>query len=176
MNVQSIAFISVSAMKVVINGYGVFVGVKNKMISLRRGGEEKLIPIGNVRQIIVASSGVSLSSSLLRIASENSIDIVVLNSNGSLAGVFSGLIKKANVKIRKEQYKAQNGERGLFLARCFVKGKIMNQYYLLKSIAKNRGLKDLLKECHEIKRRAENLENCSSQKELIGEEAKAAEI
>jgi len=163
-------------MKVVVNGYGVFVGVKNRMISIRKGGEEKLIPAGNVRQILVASSGVSLSSSLLRLASENSIDIVILNSNGSVAGVFSGSIRKANVRVRKEQYRAQNDERGIFLAKCFVKGKIMNQYYLLKSLIKNRKRKDLLEECYEIKKRADNLEKCSSQQELIGEEAKAAEV
>lgn len=160
-------------MKVVVSGYGVFIGVKNRMISIRTGEVEKQISAGNVEQIVIASSGVSVSSSLLRLASENNIDVIVLNSNGSMAGRFYPSIKKANVKVRKEQYKAQTDERGIFLAKCFVRGKIMNQYYLLKSLAKNR--KQKLEECYELKRRAGNVEKCSSQEELIQEEAKAAE-
>jgi len=162
-------------MKVVVNGYGVYVGTKNRMISIRKECEERLISAGNVRQVVVASSGVSLSSSFLRLASENNIDVVILNSSGSIAGRFYPAIKKANVVVRKEQYRAQADDRGLFLARCFVRGKIMNQYYLLKSIVKNRKRRDLISFCYEIKERAGKLEKCSSQQELIQEEAKAAE-
>ncbi len=161
-------------MKVVINGYGVFVGVKNGVVSIRNGEGEKQIPPGNLRQIAIASGGVAVSSSFLRLASENGIDVIVLNSNGSLSGIFRPILKKANVKVRKEQYKAQNDERGIFLAKCFVKGKIMNQYYLLKSLSKNR--KQKLDECYELKIIAENVEKCTSQQELIQIEAKAAEM
>ncbi|RLI77789.1 CRISPR-associated endonuclease Cas1 [Archaeoglobales archaeon] len=166
----------VFAMKVIIKGYGVFVGVKNKMIYIKNEDGEKLISAGNIRQIVVASSGVSLSSSLLRLASENNIDIIILNPNGSIAGRFYPSIKKANVQVRKEQYEAQFDERGLHLARCFVRGKILNQYYLLKSLIKNRKRRDLLSECYGIKKRAENVDKCTSQSDLIQEEAKAAEI
>jgi len=125
-------------MKVAVNGYGVFLGTRNRMIYVKTGDEEKLISAGNVDRIFVTSGGVSLSSSLLRFASENGIDIIVLNSNGSIAGIFRPLLKKANVRVRKEQYAAQEDCRGLYLAKCFVRGKILNQYYLLKSIAKNK--------------------------------------
>jgi len=161
-------------MKVVVNGYGVFVGVKNRMASIRSEEGERHISFGNLRQMVIASGGVAMSSAFLRLASENGIDVIVLNSNGSLSGIFRPILKKANVKVRKEQYKAQNDDRGIFLAKCFVKGKIMNQYYFLKSLAKNRRQK--LDECYELKRRAEDVEKCSSQQELIQIEAKAAEI
>lgn len=161
-------------MKIVVNGYGVFVGVKNRMASIRSEEGERQISLGNLRQMVIASGGVALSSAFLRLASENGIDVIVLNSNGSLSGIFRPLLKKANVKVRKEQYKAQNDERGIFLAKCFVKGKIMNQYYLLKSLAKNR--KQKIDECYELKRKAEDVETCSSQQELIQIEAKAAEM
>jgi len=164
-------------MKIVVSGYGIYLGVKNGMISIREKEKERLerlISVGNVEQIVVASSGISISSALLRLACENGIDIVVLNSNGSFAGRFAPYIKKANVDVRKEQYKAQTDGRGLYLAKCFVRGKIMNQYYLLRSIAKNRKMR--LEECGELKKRAENVESCQDQRDLIQEEAKAAEI
>ncbi len=160
-------------MKVVVSGYGVFVGVKNRMICLRTSEGEKQIPAGNLRQVVFVSGGASVSSSFLRLASENGIDVVVLNSSGTPAGVFRPMLKKANVTVRKEQYKAQSDGRGIFLAKCFVKGKILNQYYLLKSIAKNRKVR--VEECTELRRRAEEVEKCSSQQELIQVEAKAAD-
>ena len=166
----------VFAMKIIIKGYRVFIGVKNNMVCIRNEECEKLISAGTIRQIAVAIGGVSISSSLLRFASENNIDILILNPNGSIAGRFYPSIKKANVQVRKEQYKAQFDERGLYLARCFVRGKILNQYYVLKSLIKNRKRKDLLSECCMIKRRAENVDKCTSQSDLIQEEAKAAEI
>lgn len=163
-------------MKVVINGYGVFAGARDGMIFLRKGEEERKIPIGNVSQIVLASGGIAISSSLLRLAAENNIDLIALNPSGSLAGRFYPWLKKANVQVRKEQYRAQNDERGIFLARCFVRGKVMNQYYTAKSLIKNRGRRDLVEECRKIKRVAEALEKCKLQQELIQEEAKAAEI
>lgn len=163
-------------MKVVISGYGVFAGVKNGMIALRKGEEEKLIPVGNVRQMVIASGGVAISSALLRLAAENNLDVIVLASNGSVSGRYYPYLKKANVRVRKEQYKAQEDGRGLFLARCFVRGKILNQYYLAKSLIKNRKRRDLMKECYKIKGVAEKLEDCGSQQELIQMEAKAAEL
>lgn len=161
-------------MKVVVNGYGVFLGTRNRMIYIKTSEKENLIPPGNIDQILVASGGVSLSSSLLRTASKNGIEVVVLNSNGSVAGIFKPLLKKANVQVRKEQYAAQNDHRGLYLAKCFVRGKILNQYYLLRSIARNR--RTSLSDIYELKKRADNVENCKTQQELIQEEARAADV
>jgi|Deesub1362A_J573_1020465.scaffolds.fasta_scaffold01537_3 CRISPR-associated protein Cas1 len=163
-------------MKVVIADYGVFVGVKDGMIHIKKGEDEKTVASGNVNQIVIATGGVSISSSLLRLAFRNNINIIILGGNGAPMGMFSPLMKKANVKVRKEQYKAQNDGKGLFLSRCFVRGKIMNQYYLLKSIIKNRKRDDMFELCHKIKENLDRLEKCEAQEELIQLEAKMADI
>jgi len=163
-------------MRLVIADYGVFLGVRNGMINIRRGEKVRTIPLGNVEEVVITTGGVGISSSLLRLASENNIRVIVLNENGSPAGFFSPMTKKANVRVRREQYGAQTDERGIFLARCFIKGKIMNQYYLLKSILRNRGRRDMLELCYRIKERAERVETCKARDEIIQEEAKAAEI
>ena len=165
-------------MKVVVSGWGVFLGVKNGMISIKNGECEREISAGDVDAVIVATKGVSISSAFLRLAFQNNIDVVILNSNGTPAGRFMPFMKKANVKVRKEQYKAQEDERGAFLAKSFARGKIMNQYYLLKSMAKNRKRKDVLELCYEIKERAERINelNGMNRDEIIREEAKAADI
>ena len=89
----------VSAMKIVVNGYGVFVGVKNRMASIRSEEGEKEISLGNLRQIVVASGGVAMSSSFLRLASENGIDVIVLNSNGSISGIFLSSLLSSKMEL-----------------------------------------------------------------------------
>lgn len=163
-------------MKVIVGDYGVSAGVKDGMMYIKRGGEMRTVALGNISQIIVVTGGVSISSSLLRLLAKNNIDLVVFDSSGLPAGRFEPLMKKANVRVRKEQYKAQEDGRGLHLAKCFAKGKIMNQYYLLKSIAKNRKRKDVLEMAREIKYRADKVEQCKNQEEIINQEAKAAEM
>lgn len=162
-------------MKLIVSGWGVFLGVKNGMIIVRNGENEREIYAGDVERVIVTTKGVSISSAFLRLAFQNNIDIVVLNSNGVPAGRFIPFMKKSNVKIRKEQYKAQEDDRGLFLARSFARGKIMNQYYLLKSMAKNRRRRDVLDLCFKIKERAENVDRCDREG-IMREEARAAEL
>jgi len=165
-------------MKLIVSGWGVFLGVKNGMISIRNGESEREVSAGDVETVIVATKGVSISSAFLRLAFQNNIDVVILDSNGVPAGRFMPFMKKSNVRVRKEQYKAQDDERGAFLAKSFARGKIMNQYYLLKSMAKNRRRKDVLELCYKIKERAEKLDKLDgfNRDEIIREEAKAAEL
>ncbi|WP_456328626.1 CRISPR-associated endonuclease Cas1, partial [Archaeoglobus sp.] len=165
-------------MKLIINGWGTFLGVKDGMIRVTRDGKEKEIAAGNVEAVILATKGIVVSSAFLRLAADNNIDVVVLNSNGRPIGRYSPLTKKGNVKVRKEQYAAQNDERGFHLAKSFARGKIMNQYYLLKSLAKNRGQKDILDLCYKIKERAARIDRLDEydKAKIIGEEAKAAEV
>jgi CRISPR-associated protein Cas1 len=163
-------------MKLVVSGYGVFLGVKKGLICIAKNGSEKTVSAGNIDHIFLTTKGITISSALLRLVAENNIDVVVLNRNGMIEGKFSSVSKKGNVTVRKEQYKAQEDERGLYLAKCFARGKIMNQYYLLKSIAKNRKRRDLIDVSYQIKGRADKLKECNGKVEIIGEEAKAAEL
>ncbi len=163
-------------MKVVVSGYGTFLGVKDGMIRIRRGDDEKTLSPGNVDQLVIEGDSVTVSSALLRLASENNIDVAILSRNGLMVGKFTSVSKKANVSVRREQYAAQDDERSIFLAKCFVRGKMMNQYYLAKSICKNRRRKDLTGRCHEIRGAVGKLDHCRSQQEIIAAEANAAEV
>jgi len=161
-------------MKVIVADYGVFLGVKDGLIRVRKGEENRTLS-ADVKRIVLATGGIAVSTSLLRLAAENGIEVVVLDSSGRISGKFSPLSRKGNVAVRREQYKAQSDERGLRLARCFARGKMLNQYYLLKSVARNRERGDVFEACREIKRRADRVLDCRSRDEIIYEEARAAE-
>jgi len=124
--------------RLVVNDYGVFVGVKGDRIVVKKGGE-KLVEIaaGNLSQVIVASRGVSMSSAFLRLMLKHKVDFVLLSGFGNPLGRLTGR-RGGAIELRKNQVEAQKDERGKHLAKQFAKGKLVNQSNLLKSLAKNR--------------------------------------
>ncbi|MDW8033643.1 MAG: CRISPR-associated endonuclease Cas1 [Nitrososphaerota archaeon] len=124
--------------RLVVNDYGVFIGVKGDRIIVRKQGEKVVeIAAGNVSQVIIASRGVSMSSAFLRLMLKHKVDFVLLSGFGNPLGRLVGR-RGGAIELRKNQIQAQNDERGRILAKQFAKGKLMNQSNLLKSLAKNR--------------------------------------
>ncbi|MBO3808968.1 MAG: CRISPR-associated endonuclease Cas1 [Candidatus Brockarchaeota archaeon] len=124
--------------RLVINDYGVFVGVKGDRVVVKKGGEKMVeIAAGNISQVLIASRGVSMSSAFLRLMLKHRVDFVILSGFGSPLGRLTGK-KGGAIELRKNQVQAQSDERGKHLAKQFAKGKLVNQSKLLKSLAKNR--------------------------------------
>ena len=124
--------------RLVINDYGVFVGVKGDRVVVRKGGEKIVeIAAGNIFQVLIASRGVSMSSAFLRLMLKHRVDFVILSGFGSPMGRLTSR-KGGAIELRKNQIQAQNDDRGKHLAKQFAKGKLVNQSNLLKSLAKNR--------------------------------------
>ncbi|MEM2736467.1 MAG: CRISPR-associated endonuclease Cas1 [Thermoproteota archaeon] len=124
--------------RLVVNDYGVFVGVKGDRVIVKKSGEKIVeIAAGNISQVIVASRGVSMSSAFLRLMLKHKVDFVLLSGFGTPFGRLIGR-RGGAIELRKNQIQAQNDERGRHLAKQFAKGKLVNQSNLLKSLAKNR--------------------------------------
>ncbi|MEM2089409.1 MAG: CRISPR-associated endonuclease Cas1, partial [Thermoproteota archaeon] len=124
--------------RLVINDYGVFLGVKGDRVVVRKGGEKVVeIAAGNISQVLIASRGISLSSAFLRLMLKHRVDFVILSGFGNPMGRLTSR-KGGAIELRKNQVQAQNDERGRHLAKQFAKGKLANQSNLLKSLAKNR--------------------------------------
>ncbi|MEM2247546.1 MAG: CRISPR-associated endonuclease Cas1 [Thermoproteota archaeon] len=124
--------------RLVVNDYGVFVGVKGDRVIVKKSGEKIVeIAAGNISQVIVASRGVSMSSAFLRLMLKHKVDFVLLSGFGTPLGRLIGR-RGGAIELRKNQIQAQNDERGRHLAKQFAKGKLVNQSNLLKSLAKNR--------------------------------------
>lgn len=125
--------------RLLINDYGVFLGRKGDRIVVKRGGEKVgEFPAGNVSQVIVATRGVTLSTDFLRLLIKHRIDLVILSGTGVPIGRLLSIRRKRGVKLRRAQYEAQGDWRGVHLAKQFAKAKVLNQRYLIRSLAKSR--------------------------------------
>lgn len=123
--------------RIIISDRGTFLGKTGEQFKvLRKDKPDILIPARKVDQIIVLGSGISVSSDAIQMANALGVEIVFASYYGKpLARLIPATIG-GTVKTRREQYHAYDTERGLELAKAFIRGKLKNQASLLKSFAK----------------------------------------
>ncbi len=124
--------------RIVLSGYGIFLGVKGERLVIKRSGEVlREVPAFEVSQVLVDTKGAVISSAAMRLLLRYGVELLVLRG-GKLLGKLSPARRGANIHLRMTQYSIRDSERGLELAKTFVMGKLRNQADLLKSLAKNR--------------------------------------
>jgi len=109
-------------------GYGLRLGVDNGMLVVTgRGveGKKRFSPV-DIDEIIV-NGGVSLTSKALRLAAESGIPIYIICGRGELLSTLHPAYAVKTVESRRGQYKAHDTIEGLYITRCLVKSKILNQ-------------------------------------------------
>ncbi|MEM4483663.1 MAG: CRISPR-associated endonuclease Cas1 [Candidatus Methanomethylicia archaeon] len=121
--------------RIILDGYGYYVGKKGGMLIISRGGEKKSISVGNVSCIIANASGISFSGDALRLLLKHNIQLILLSGDRPI-GKLQPMGKGGSVKLKKEQIKAQEDSRGDFIRWIIVVNKIRNQLNLLKRIRK----------------------------------------
>jgi len=159
---------------VVVAGYGVRLGYRRGMLVVagRRGVEE--IPLIHVKRIVIVTSGVSISSRLVRACARNLIDVLFLDHRGSFARLWSDPPSRT-VTHRRAQYEAYLDGRGVELARLFVRGKLINQATALRRLAKRAAQpSEVLRLASEVRRLADEAMEAETLGELLGVEGSAA--
>ncbi|MDK2795301.1 MAG: CRISP-associated protein Cas1 [Archaeoglobaceae archaeon] len=123
-------------MRLIIDGFGKFVGVENGMIVVKEKKQVlRKIKAEELKQLIIAGKS-AISSDALRLLAENGVDVVILSGNEIVGRLSHPLI--GTVKTRREQYLAYYDSRGVFIAKEFVKAKLKNQSNFLLNLAKAR--------------------------------------
>ncbi len=98
--------------------------------------EQVELPLFRISEIIIASSGVSLSTDLIEECCERGIRLSFLTPGGKPIAMLSSPMLTATVQTRREQMAAYGDQRGLELAKAIVRGKLGNQAALLKYFGK----------------------------------------
>ena len=122
-----------------IDRFGTFLGKHSERLRVSIKGEiVEERPFHEIEHILVASSGVTLSTDLIQECAERGIPISFISGLGRpYAKLMSpGLV--GTVKTRREQLLAYLDHRGVALAKAFCGGKVKNQAMLLKYMAKYR--------------------------------------
>ncbi|MCX8207637.1 MAG: CRISPR-associated endonuclease Cas1 [Methanothrix sp.] len=123
--------------RIILSDRGTFLGKTGEQFRvLRRDEPDILIPARKVDQILVLGSGISVSSDAIEMANELGVEIVFASYYGKPLARLIPATLGGTVRTRREQYRAYDDERGLELAKAFIRGKLKNQASLLKSFAK----------------------------------------
>ena len=125
--------------QLVVDTFGAFVGKHSERIVVTRKGETlEKASLLHLEAIFVMERGVSFSADALEVCCERGIPIFFINPQGEpYASVYApGL--GATVITRREQLRAYDNGRGMWLARQIALAKVSNQANTLKYLAKNR--------------------------------------
>lgn len=126
-------------MELIVEGRGTFLGKHQGRLRVTR--EQKTVeevPLIHLKQVLIIDSGVSISSDVVRVCSEEGIPIHFLSSRGQpIAGLYSAGLT-GTVLTRRAQLLAYENHTGVTLAKAFVAGKLDNQANLLRYMAKYR--------------------------------------
>ncbi|MEW6457064.1 MAG: group II intron reverse transcriptase/maturase [Acidobacteriota bacterium] len=137
--------------EILISEPGSFLGKTSRRVVVKLKGKRVLeMPFFRLKNIIILSQGVALSSNLIKFCSENEIPIHFLDSYGKpYAQIYSPRFPL--FRVSAQQLIASRNEKGLRLAISFVKAKIKNQISLLKYYNKYKKRKEIafLNQCSE---------------------------
>ena len=174
--------------KLILDGFGTFLGRKRERFLVRKGDRKEEVPADEVESIILTSSGISVSASALRLAIRKNVQVVFAHYGGWPYAILMPTALSGSIRARREQFAAYRDRRGVGLAKAFVVGKLRNQANLLKLLAKNRrqGQPELADGLYGAGRRidgiceglkaleANRIDDCRLR--LMGEEAEGARV
>jgi len=124
-------------MELLVEGKGAFVGKHQGRLRVTRPQQSTIeMPIIHLKHVLIIGSGVSLSSDVVRVCSEEGIPIHFLDHRGTaIAGFYSAGLT-GTVLTRRAQLLAYETAVGVAIGKAFVTGKLTNQANLLRYMAK----------------------------------------
>lgn len=136
--------------ELVLKGYGVKVSARRGLLVVSsREGRIEVSP-GDLDLVVVASGGVLLTSSAVRLLMRHGVDLVFLDARGEPVGRLYPPFVNRTVLTRRRQYEAYASELRWSIVAAFVEAKVRNQANLLKYYAKSRGSAELRECAHEV--------------------------
>lgn len=125
--------------EIYITDYGITLSKKSERLVVKEKGQITMeVPFRDLTQVTIASNGVSLSTNVIRECVEYGVQINFLTSSGKPYAKLTSPHLTGTVTTRREQIMAYFDKRGLYLAKCFIEGKLKNQMNLIKYFAKYR--------------------------------------
>jgi CRISPR-associated protein Cas1 len=126
-----------------VDTYGAFIGKHSERLRISVKGEVQAErPLLGLEHVLVLGGGVSLSADAVRACAERGIPISFLSSRGQPYATLLAPDLVGTVQTRRQQLLAYLDERGVWLAKAFARGKLLNQANLLKYMAKYRRERD----------------------------------
>ncbi|MCS7109124.1 MAG: CRISPR-associated endonuclease Cas1 [Sulfolobales archaeon] len=159
----------------IISGYGVRVGTKHNYIVIKNKEGTKNVAPAEIERIVITTSGVTITSKFLRLATNYGIDVVVLDSRGFPVSRFYHPYITKTVDSRLAQYASYTNGLAKEVAKAIAYCKLMNQAGYVARLGKSLNMDELRSasraieslanevlqiddELHELRRKAMELE------------------
>ena len=125
--------------QLLVAGFGLFVGKKGERVVVKKGKAVcAQVPFLRLQELIIGSSGVSLSSDLVEDLCGRGVRLAFLTASGKPTALVTSPMLTATVETRRAQLQAYTNDRGADFCRWIVAGKLRNQEKLLRYFAKSR--------------------------------------
>lgn len=124
-------------MRLVIDGFGKFLGVKGETLVVREEGKtlERISP-QDLEQVIISGKG-GISTDALQLLAEHGVDVLIVDFRGEVKARLSSPMMRT-VSTRRAQYYAFQDSRGIEVSKAVVEAKVKNQAAVLGTLAKTR--------------------------------------
>lgn len=127
------------SIELVLTDFGLFVGKHSERVVVKKNGAIlSEHPLVHLEQVLIASSGVTLSTDLIAECVQRGIPITFLDYAGHPYAKVVSPTLTATVKTRREQLMAYHDTRSVEVAKRFATGKLRNQVNLLRYFGKYR--------------------------------------
>ncbi|MEB2837273.1 MAG: CRISPR-associated endonuclease Cas1 [Desulfurococcales archaeon] len=122
-----------------VTGYGVTIGASGGSLVIRSRGSSQAVPPSDVDVVVVATSGVSVTSSAVRLMARLGVELVFLDSRGDPVAILYSSHTTRTTDTRRAQYQAIHDGRAQAIAAEIVGAKIHNQATHLRRLHRRLG-------------------------------------
>ncbi|MBO3804131.1 MAG: CRISPR-associated endonuclease Cas1 [Candidatus Brockarchaeota archaeon] len=123
--------------RLVVDGYGKYVGKKSNRIVVREQGKTVFqAPPEGLRQVLVTGKG-SIGFDAVNLLAAHGVDLIFIDSHGEVRSRLSSP-EMRTVATRREQYFAYKDFRGFAISKAITLAKLRNQQATLGTLAKRR--------------------------------------
>jgi CRISPR-associated protein Cas1 len=166
-----------------VAGYGVKIGVTGTALNIKARDGSKKIPLSEIDVVVLASSGISISSRALRKLVTTGIEVIVVDDRGLPVGILYASHYTRTTATRRAQYQAYTGELAVSIASSIARCKILTQASTLRRLSVDLGVRELAEEARRVKAKASSIDlNMlprtleEARSVIMGVEAEAARI
>jgi len=125
-----------------VAGYGVKMGVSGTALVLKSREGSRKVPLSEVDVVVVASSGVSISSRALRKLVSAGIELILLDARGLPVGLLYASHYTRTPATRRAQYLSYNTGLGVQIASAIARCKAMTQASVLQRLLVDFGVRE----------------------------------
>lgn len=118
-----------------VSGYGVSLGARSGSLVVRSREGSRAVPLGEVDVVVVATSGVSVSSKAVRLMARAGVELVFLDPRGDPVAILYTSHTTRTTDTRRAQYAAYTNGLAVHIASELAAAKVHNQAVHLRRLA-----------------------------------------